>query len=475
MKRSLFASIYICCLLMLLYAETTYAETTYAESKLKIENYISTNGIGDSIGLYYYPKLVNTDSILLVNKDFLISPPSESHMFFIDEHPYQNWGHPCRFFFVNVKDGTLSTEVCLFPPENIEGWDVISIPKFPFCDLSASYLSPSYKQSQRVQHNNAAHCYALIISGGILPQLNHIRYWNDCSAMYSILKDKYGYLDENIYVIMSDGVDPGLDRYCYNGIYDSSPLDLDNDGIDDIEYPATKESLTTVCDELSLKLTEEDFLFVFTTDHGDTTVTGEPEMWLWGDFINAQEFAYEIDKIKAGSINFVMEQCFSGGFVPVLAKKNRTIATACSPVEISWVKDGLTYDEFVYHWMSAVYGYTPDGQYIVNVVDSNNDGMISMKEAFDYAKTFDTQQETPQYASIKEHYGEYVTLFGVDINQKTIIDHQSIFEDSLIHGYNVEINNSTINSGADIIIEASKILMIGPDTKILSGATFRTK
>ena len=96
-------------------------------------------------------------------------------------------------------------------------------------------------------------------------------------------------------------------------------------------------------------------------------------------------------------------------------------------------------------------------------------------EAFDYAEKSDTRFETPQYASIKPHYGEYVTLFGVNKSQKTIVNNQNIIVDGVIHGYNVEITNTTLNSGADITIEASKAIVIGANTKILKGSTLKTE
>ena len=62
---------------------------------------------------------------------------------------------------------------------------------------------------------------------------------------------------------MSDGTSPNKDRRLLNGTYDSSPLDLDGDGNDDIQYAATKDNLKTVFNRLSSILTEDDNLFIF--------------------------------------------------------------------------------------------------------------------------------------------------------------------------------------------------------------------
>ena len=467
MKRNVIATLIFCCIQIF-----TYAQITHTEAYTKIEDYMRENKISDSIVLYHSPIIANQDAIILANQDTLQSPSYDSYVFFIDEYPYKNWGHPCRFLFVDCSSGIVSTMTASFPPNDIFEWEVIKNEIVQVQNLSP-HLQVALRRSSPVLNNNASHCYAIIISGGFNCYNNHIRYWNDCSAMYTILKNEYGYWDDNIYVMIADGTDPYADRNCVS-YADSSPLDLDNDGIADIEYPATKESITSVCDELSSKLTENDCLFIFTTDHGGTTEDGEAVMYLWGENITATEFANEIDKIKAGSINVVMEQCFSGGFIPKLSQKNRTIATACAADESSEAMPELfLYNEFVYHWMSAVYGKTIDSLISINGVDTNNDSIISMKEAYDYAERADTRDETPQYASIKSHYGEYVSLLGVNKEQNTTVNYQGLIGVVEINGYNVNIINVYIHESANVQVEAIKHLLVGPNTIINKGATFR--
>ena len=78
------------------------------------------------------------------------------------------------------------------------------------------------------------------------------------NAFYSALIHVYGYLKNNIYVLISDGTDTAIDRHLNNGSYDSSPLDLDGDGLPDIQYSATKNSITTVFNTLANILTSND-------------------------------------------------------------------------------------------------------------------------------------------------------------------------------------------------------------------------
>lgn len=106
---------------------------------------------------------------------------------------------------------------------------------------------------------------------------NWQRYWNDCSAIYSALVDVYNYEDDHIYTIMSDGTNTANDRRISGG-YDSSPLDLDGDGDNDIQFSATRANITTVFNTLSGLLDCNDgYFLVFTPNPttGETTLSIE--------------------------------------------------------------------------------------------------------------------------------------------------------------------------------------------------------
>jgi len=118
---------------------------------------------------------------------------------------------------------------------------------------------------------SAENDYAVIINGGGRKEINWIRYWNHCSFLYSSLVNTYGYSEDHIYVLVSDGTNSADDRkQIINDkiVYDSSPLDLDGDGDNDIQYSATKANITQVFNTLQNILTPDDNLFIYTTDHG---------------------------------------------------------------------------------------------------------------------------------------------------------------------------------------------------------------
>ena len=66
---------------------------------------------------------------------------------------------------------------------------------------------------------------------------------------------------------MSDGTDPAPDMRITNTYrYKSQPLDLDGDGLDDIQYAATRENVQAVLNGLLPKMNEDDHLFIFVID-----------------------------------------------------------------------------------------------------------------------------------------------------------------------------------------------------------------
>lgn len=445
-----------------------FAQLSKKEADVLIQTYMNAHELDDETWLYSKSAAMSNATIPLIFGESITTPVPNSYVYFLDEIPYAGWTHACRFLFVQVDNGDIISISSKIPPISLEGWtqhfainEAISpIKLFPF---SGSNRNTSIAQN----------CFAVIISGGINKDNNYERYWNDCAAMYSTLANLYGYKDENIYVIMSDGTNSGLDRKKNSGGYDSSPLDLDGDGDNDIMYAATKANITTVFNELSEKLTQNDHLFIFTTDHGGQNLDGSVSMCLWGENISATEFANKVDKVDAKTINIVMEQCHSGGFIPVLSKKGRSIATACAANESSFCTRNYAYNEFVYHWISAVAGCTPDGKYVD--ADNNNDGYVSMKEAFNYAEVKDTQDETPQYISVKSHYGEFLTLLGDNLCSTVYASNKTYNTNTELYGCDVTVNNVSVSNNAKLIIETMGNATLNSNTSVELGASLEIK
>ena len=333
------------------------------------------------------------------------SPSFDSWFFFIDDVPFGDWEHPCRYVFVNSTDGTYIVQDHRRPPlldtmENLV-WKRVVV------DGKKSIYNASYGQRtiSSKTPNTATNDYAVIINGGINVGQNGERYWTHCSDMYKTLINQYGYIKDHVYVIMSDGTDPAVDMTKINGTTVSSPLDLDGDGVADIQYAATKSNISTVFTLLQQRMVSTDNLFVYITDHGGENNNGS-FIYLWDDeTMTPSELNTQLNKVNAAKINVCLMQCRSGGFIPTLQANNRVITTA---------HGDLSYGDFAFHWAAAVAGITPFG-YTVNA-DSNNNGVVSMKEAYDYAKTqcngISNNTNNPQYSSTPTTLGNSLSLYN---------------------------------------------------------------
>lgn len=256
-----------------------------------------------------------------------------------------------------------------------------------------------------------ARLYAVIVNGGRNKLTNHERYWNDCAFLYRTLRHTYHIPQRNITVLMSDGGAKEDDMIRADGWgFRSSPTDLDGDGQPDVDNPAKREILVSVLYDLSKKLTTDDHLFLFFVDHGGSTDhQSDSFIWLWNDEkMEDYALALLLRLFNVASMNILMGQCYSGGFMEELAREGRVMSTSCCGNEQSWASPNHKYDEFVYHWICAINGADETG-HPVNA-DADNNGEVSMAEAFEYARSHDRANETPQYASWPEQLGEQWTF-----------------------------------------------------------------
>lgn len=306
-----------------------------------------------------------------------------SRLVFIDFEPKCGWEHDCKYLYISTAHDCYEVVDSLLPPA-----DISLLP----LEINNSGNSLIQQFQLPVIHNNggnaAGRVYAVIINGGLNKAANHEHYWNDCAFIYQTLHNVYEIPRSNIKVVYADGTDPEPDLITNNTEeIINSPLDLDGDGTDDIQYSATKENLQTVFQDLGNTMTDEDHLFVFVTGHGHKPLGGSqsPTLYLWNNVqLSPSEFSNYLNLVNAQCINVVMGQCYAGAFINALHGNNRIIATACTEEEKSYRMTDIPFSLFLYNWTSAIaqmdYSETPI------YADTDNNGYISMHEAFDYAK-----------------------------------------------------------------------------------------
>ena len=240
--------------------------------------------------------------------------------------------------------------------------------------------------------------YALLYSGGMNPDKAYIRYWNDMVLYYNMLVNLYGYDPEQIIVVYKDGVA--------------------EDNTMPVDYAANPTGIDQALTKLENEMTDIDKFFFFTTNHGGTrSDNGSPsvddESWE-GDntdetlfYYNSSSIAYDdnvvdwVERLSFKSMICIMEQCFSGGMIYDLRGENRIIMTAANETQVSY--GGSTYDDFVMLLASALIGTHQLDNTPVDA-DENNDGKVSMTEAFRWASDNDTKDEIPQYEDSGEGF-----------------------------------------------------------------------
>jgi hypothetical protein len=152
-----------------------------------------------------------------------------------------------------------------------------------------------------------------------------------------------------------------------------------------------------VFSELEGKMTRSDDLFIYATNHGGTS-----GLSLWGPMdpyvLTPTELNTMLENIFYRQMIIVMEQCKSGVFIDTLSQTRRVILTAASSWQNSYGCDTEgAWDEFVYHFMTAVAQVKINGDPGLVDSDTNNDGRVSMYEAFMYASAHDSRPENPWY------------------------------------------------------------------------------
>ena len=267
------------------------------------------------------------------------------------------------------------------------------------------------------------HVYALLLSGGRNRLYNHERYWNDCAFLYRTLRQDYQIPKENIVLLMADGNNPSKDMLRDGGTaFASSPTDLDGDGIEDLTMSATLNNLSSVLQNLSGKLTINDHLFVFITDHGERTAAGEVRLWLWdGATLTGQQLATLFSPLQVGSLCILMGQCYAGAFVGNLQGEGHVVMAACNTEELSWACPDRPYDEFVYHWTCAIARHDENGNAID--ADQNHDGHVTAEEAFFYASLHDRRPETASITAYPAQLSSQWTLDGGSIESNIAETH----------------------------------------------------
>lgn len=177
---------------------------------------------------------------------------------------------------------------------------------------------------------NAQNKYAVLITGdyrrdvkipleqqwneGIMSDsIGNLEFWHDTYLMWELLQNK-GFERENIFVCFADGAD-------YTSINPRYQPPLN---ISVTDYPADFNHIKSVFEGLHNgvgfpKVTEDDFLFVWTFSHGSHELDGHYSLFLLDfDVLRDDTLSSWVNNIPAHKKAFWMQQCHGGGFASAL-------------------------------------------------------------------------------------------------------------------------------------------------------------
>jgi hypothetical protein len=402
----------LCGLVALLFvlALTAQSEINRDQALRRIEQSLLPQGKDNVVLEIWGPIPAGTE--IRGTKELVMVAPATGYAVYIDDTPTANLFHPVRYGFVNATTGMAQVANAMSPPANLADYERVStVIGDRLMAAQNVYAAPVPALTPPPVTPTRGERWAVLMNGGYDSGNNHVRYWNDLSNIYMTLDSVYGYADDHIIVLCSDGLNTAPDQS--NG-QNSNP-DLDNDGDADIMYSCVQSNVDLVFGWLATHLYNGDQLFVFTTDHGGP-VSGMnviENLWNHEEMTDAH-FAQLVDALPAGVIvTYTLEPCNSGGFMDNLIVPSFAPivgSSACSYSESSWAMGpNYLYDTYVFHWTAAVKGHDAYG--VAVNADYNHDGQVTFNEAYQYAVANDHESEHPQYGEQPTGLGATTSLW----------------------------------------------------------------
>ncbi|MCX6641306.1 MAG: T9SS type A sorting domain-containing protein [bacterium] len=383
------------------------APVSNGDQAVKLVEETLLSGLKDHVVIQYWGP-VSAGTTIEGTRERILVAPADGYVIYIDDYPTANLFHPVRYAFVTTANGDVTVYPAQSPPLNQEQYTQVST-AIGNVLMAAENHRAAVTEPQVGPSPTRGDRWAVLMNGGYNSSNNHVRYWNDISNIYITLNSTYGFADNRIIVLCSDGTNPAPDQS--NG-QNSNP-DLDGDGDADIMYSCVLSNVDLVFGQLATLLTTEDKLFIFTTDHG-SQVSGQnvvENLWNMEELTDAH-FAQLLDALPQCEIICTFEPCNSGGFLDniVVAPGPIVASAACRYDESSWAMGpNYVYDTYVFHWTAAVKGQDAYG--VTVNADYNQNGVVTMDEAYQYALTHDLETEHPQYGEYPIGIGQGISLW----------------------------------------------------------------
>jgi hypothetical protein len=340
--------------------------------------------------------------------DTTLTVEQDSILIFVDEMPGANFGHPCRYQFHSVSTGKLvQEEQALFPPVVAEP-DVL-VEEF-HAPLRTKYARPVVygavdwaKAKPFPWLLDDDNRFALLFTS----QISNRRHVEDIEFAWRILRHRFGFPADHIYVLCYNGTIAATDAtttQLATWVGDNTPYEMQ------VHASATKANLESTFTAIGQRMNSESLLFVHTNNHGSPNGLCVDN----SSVVTPSEWGTMLDGLPSfGSLVVTMEQCFSGAFLqPTLDNSPAARTSFASAVPADKVSAGDShFDPWARAWFESVNGATAYGAGLVADPDVNHNGRVSVREAFTYSKANDPASiDDPQYGDSPAGCGSAVYL-----------------------------------------------------------------
>lgn len=380
--------------------------------------------------VYMLPDFHFHEDVNLSPYDVIENPYDTAWLFFIDLMPEYGWGHSCKYVFIQKSTGNYSILNTTIHPINYwRNWEEVSVPfkhQIVVQSMDTNILAT-------YQFIPDPHKYAMLVTWDAWDDTAR---WNNLSHVYSGLKQTYGILDENIFVLSDDGIFPDTVNLNLDGLFP----------FNDFDGPCTKEKIVEIFDYLDTAMTSEDIFLFYATTHGEIDGYGQDTTYLrLNDYepLFDYELAEMVDDLICSQMIFIFDVCNAGGMLDNLEDDHRVVQVPVPwgmPIWRHW----RYFDRFTYGWATAVRGFHPaendapwESGYPIGThphltiddttviipdtmpdlvsFQGNGDGFIQFGEAFNYAKYLSYQTNT--YGTDYQNHGftgDLLTLNGIE-------------------------------------------------------------
>lgn len=316
----------------------------------------------------------------------------ETVLVFADDAPLANWGHPCRYLLYEPENGELYRTVeAQFPPYLTKLPDTFRPFHEPIRWSPSDVIWHTHRPWWKWPLYRRGDWYAILFSGA-----SNNRHTNDLEFLYRVLVNDYDVAEDRIYVLNFDGtIDySGGPHPVVSWPGDGNAYQMTVNGA------GTKSEFENVVDDLKGRLQPQDALLIHTNNHGGRGTDSYLVTHSGPDY-DPDDFAAKLSELPSfNCLTVMMEQCYAGGFNQRIidnSPANRTsVASAAIATQTSI--GGPDFDPFARDWIAAMHQAQPGGGALGSNPDTNNDGRVSAREAYDYADSVHDPWDTPNYS-----------------------------------------------------------------------------